>query len=265
MQVIPIKTDIINPSDKLLDKFFEFVQKQGEKLLSGDILVISSKVLALTQGRIVDLSQVIPSETAKNLAKETYDRTMTEDPRFTQLVMDEADKVLPGNLHLTIKENVLIPAAGIDRSNIPEGFVIPWPKNPQASTDQIREDLLEMAGITDRKLGVVLSDSHCQPLRKGVIGLAIAWSGFEGVEDIRGEPDLYGKPLKVTQKANADNISSAAHLVMGEGNDCVPFVIVRNLDLKFTEEKQNNLDNFFPPGFCIFSGIYSDEFKQIIQ
>lgn len=297
MQVIGLKSRIVEVGDSLVAVFKEALRNAGEHLQSDDVVVISSKVVAICEGRVVNLDDVEPSETAKQLAKETYDRTEIEDPRFTELVLREADNVLPGPLHLTINEKILIPAAGIDRSNIPEGKVVLWPENLQQSADTIRAELMssdliageafssgvsgdgvfgegvsgEVSSKVDQQspskqnLGIIVADSHCQPMRKGVIGIALSWSGFEGVEDVRGEPDLYGKKLQVTQKAVADNLACAASVVMGEGNDCIPFVIVRGAKVLFTEEQQNCHDNFFPPKTCIFSGIYSNKFKNIVE
>ncbi len=261
MQIIPIKSRIIEEGDDLLAVFQESLEQARGELKDGDVVVVSSKVVAICEGRVVNLAEVEPSERAIELAKETYDRTEIEDPRFTELVLREAEHVLPGALHLTINERVLIPAAGIDRSNIPEGKVVLWPLEPQRSADLWREAL---KGDSYKNLGVIVADSHCQPMRKGVIGIALSWSGFEGIEDVRGEPDIYGKKLQVTQKAVADNLTCAATAVMGEGNDCVPFVIIREAPVKFTDELQDNRDNFFPPQTCIFSGIYSDEFKKVV-
>ncbi len=262
MQVIPIKSRIIEEGDDLIEVFEESLKNAGEKIEKDDVLVVSSKVVAICEGRVVELDDVVVSEEAESLAKETYDRTMIEDPRFTELVVRESEYVLPGPLHLSINQGVLIPAAGIDRSNVGAGKVVLWPEDVQKSADEICGELVDVAG---GRVGVVVADSHCQPMRKGVIGIGLSWSGFEGVEDVRGEPDLYGKKLAVTQKAVADNLACAASVVMGEGAESTPFVIIRGAPVKWTEEQQKSSENFFPPQTCIFSGIYTDEFKKIME
>jgi len=274
MEIIGLKSKLIESGDDLMEIFIDSLESAGEKVKDGDIVVVSSKIVALSEGRLIDLNNIKPSDEAIKLAKETYDRTIIEDPRFTELVMREADYILPGKLHLTLTDNILIPAAGIDRSNVPKEKVVLWPEDSQRSADNLRHEMLSRIGRQENleentngniNLGVIVADSHCQPMRKGVIGIALAWSGFEGIEDVRGELDLYGKKLSVTQKGVADNLSCAATAVMGEGNDSIPFVIIRDANVKFTDKQQNNLDNFFPPSHCIFEGIYSNEVKDLVK
>lgn len=109
-----------------------------------------------------------------------------------------------------------------------------------------------------RKLGILLSDSHCQPLRLGTSGIAIGWDGFEGVEDIRGSKDLFGKKMKYTQIAVADCIASAANLLMGESDASIPFVIIRDLKVKWTDKKASAKDYFISPKECIYRSFYNE-------
>ena len=102
-------------------------------------------------------------------------------------------------------------------------------------------------------------DSHCQPLRTGVVGIALGWAGIEGVEDERGEKDLYGKELHVTQKNSADQLASAASLMMGEGNESIPFVLIKKAPIKFTNKKFDQGSYSFPINDDLFAGIYNDK------
>jgi len=207
----------------------------GESLKDQDIIVITSKVVAYSQG----LLRQIPSREA-----------------FRDLVKQEADKVLEeGDMVLTMKNKVLIPNAGIDNSNTPEGNVILWPKDPFGYAREIRQSLMNQFGVTD--LGVVISDSHCQPLRMGTSGIAIGWAGFEGVEDVIGSEDLFGRKMKYTKIASADNLASAANLEMGETDASVPYVLVRNAKVIFSDKDFSEDDYFIHPEDCIYRGLYN--------
>lgn len=254
MQLIPITTSIIKNVDNLFEVVLTGLKKNEVKVVEGDILVISSKILALTQGRIIELKRIKPSARAKALNKTQYGLAR-EDERFVQLVLDEADAVLPGKMLLTLKDGILIPSAGIDRSNAPEGFAILWPEDPWNVAQKLLRSFC--AHFHLKKLGVIICDSHCTPLRLGVTGIAIAWAGFFGIEDARGTKDIFGKKLKVTQKAVADNLSSAALVLMGEAAEKTPFVLIKNAPVKFTDKMQKRSEVYFDPENCLFRGIYN--------
>ena len=204
---------------------------------SGDILVIASKVLAYSQGRL----EAFESE---------------ED--FRNLVERESDKVLEkGEMVLTMKNKVLIPNAGIDRSNVPDGQAVLWPEKPFESAEEIRKTLMKEFGL--KKLGIVISDSHCQPLRMGTSGIAIGWAGIEGVHDERGAQDLFGRPMKYTKIAVADNLASAANLEMGETDASVPFVLIRDAKVTYSEKPACAEDYFISPEECLYRGLYNEK------
>ena len=204
-------------------------------LESGDVLVIASKVLAYSQGLL-----------------KRYD----SEGAFRNLVKKEADKVLEeGEMVLTIKNKVLIPNAGIDRSNVPEGEAVLWPSQPFESAEKIRQNLMKAFNISE--LGIVISDSHCQPLRMGTSGIAIGWAGIEGVYDERGSKDLYGREMVYTKIAVADNLASAANLEMGETDASVPFVLIRDAKVVFTDQPASEDSYFISPEECIYRGLYS--------
>ena len=174
---------------------------------------------------------------------------------FRKLIRSEADRVLEeGVMVLTIKNKVLIPNAGIDRSNVPGGMAVLWPHDPFGAAENIRKDLMKKYGL--RRLGIVISDSHCQPLRMGTSGIAIGWAGIDGVRDDRGAKDLFGKKMVYTQVAVADNLASTANLEMGETNASVPFVIVRGAKVNFTSKKASADNYFISPEECIYRGLY---------
>lgn len=263
MNLRPIKTEILKNHFDLLETIKSYIKKNGEKIKNGDILVISSKIIALSQGRIVDLASVKPSPVAQKMKRSRYG-IQKEDPRVTELVLREADVVVPGSMLLTLKDNIFIASAGIDASNAPKDHVILWPKDPWKTAKTIWSSFKKTFGL--KKFGVIIADSHCTPLRWGVSGVALSWAGFEGVEDARGQKDIFGKPLVVTRKAVADNITSAALILMGEGNEKIPMVLAHDIPAKFTNRVQGRKrEIFIDPRDCLFNGIYSKDFLKKIQ
>lgn len=261
MEIYGIKSHILKPRFDLIESLSTVLAKNRKGLAEKDILVISSKILAIAQGRILDLKSIRVSKQAKVLRITRYGRGK-EDPRITEIVLREADAVFPGSMLLTLKDSVLIPLAGIDLSNAEKGKAILWPENPWQTARIVWKKLKKRFHL--KKIGVVISDSHCQPLRWGVTGLALAWAGFLGIEDARGQKDIYGKPLRVTKKAVADNLASAALVLMGEGGEKIPFVLIRNAPVKFTNRTQSKKEIFIKPKDCLFNGIYSGKFKKML-
>jgi len=157
-----------------------------------------------------------------------------------EVVLREAEKVyggIPGAL-LTLKNNVLIPNAGVDHKNAPRGYAVLWPEKPHESAEKIRNEIFKKTG---KYVGVLIIDSRVTPLRMGTTGVAIGMAGFDPIRDCRADKDLYGNPLLITKHALADDLASAAHLIMGEVNELIPAVLARNVPADFSEEI--NLDS----------------------
>ena len=257
MRLFSIKTPTIQKNDNLVEILISSIKEQKLKPKDGDILVISSKVVALTEGRIVNYKTVKPSERAESLAKQ-YEL----EPGFVQLVLQEADKVFEGVKHaiLTMKNNMFIANAGVDRSNAPEDHAILWPNNPSLSADNIRREFKKRLNIS---IGVIISDSHCSPLRTGTTGFALATSGFDAVIDERGKPDLFGKKMRITQRPVADGLASAAVVVMGETNERIPAILIRGVPIELTDQPSKS-STYFPPNECLFSSVYNENIKKSI-
>ncbi len=262
MELIPLKSPLIKANQDLTKILLGLLDKQEIELQEKDVLVISSKVVALSEGRIVNLSDVEITDEVKQVKDAKYVENLgKKGDAFKQLVLNEADQFLDGeNVYLTLKDKILIPHAGIDLSNTPEGTAIFWPENSFDSAEKLRTFFLKKFKL--KELGIVIIDSHCQPLRAGVVGIALGWSGIEGVEDARGEKDLYGKELRVTQKNSADQLASAASLLMGEGGESVPFVLVKKAPVKFANKKFDQNLYFFPIKEDLFAGIYNAKLKD---
>lgn len=225
MQFIPIKTRVLNPPK---DDLYKVLDESIASLEEGDIILITSKVLSIHQGQCVLRTEAISKD---------------------ELIMREADEYIPrnkcpaGNVILTIKQNTLIPSSGIDESNA-NGYFILWPKNINESAKEIAEYIKSRHAV--KNLAVIITDSHTLPLRYGVTGIAIGFWGLVPLRDYRGKKDIFGRVLAITQTNIVDSIAAASSVIMGEGNEQVPIVIVRGAPgIQFTNE--NKYQDFIIP------------------
>lgn len=220
MQFLQIKTRKLRPPK---DDLFSAMLKSLPKLRNGDMVFITSKVLAIHQGRCVKIN---PGDSAQK----------------SRLVRREAEKLLPSAKNaphpftLTIKNHTLIPSAGIDESNA-DGYYILWPSRIQAAAKQIWHYLKTKYKLG--KIGVIITDSHTTPLRWGTQGICIGFYGFEPVEDCRGKQDIFGHKLKYTQKNIVDPLAAMAVLKMGEAGEQTPLLVLRDANfVKFTDKNR---------------------------
>lgn len=221
---IPVGVDRMEGSFDLSRVVIDAVKRVGEEFRVGDIVAVSSKFVSMSRGRMVKLSDVVISEEAERLADK-----LSMDRGVAQLVLEEADSILGGvpGFALTLKDGVVAPNAGIDRSNAPSGYVMLYPKDPFKEAEDLRRSIFEETG---RRVGVVLTDSRLMPLRLGTTGIALSAAGFEPLKDERGRKDLFGNVLRVTRRALADQIASGVQLLMGEADEGFPIVLVRALN-----------------------------------
>jgi len=176
---------------------------------------------------------------------------------FEKLRKAEAERVLGrGPMAMTLKNKMFIPNAGIDFSNAPDGKIVLWPRDPFASARLLR------SALRLKRFGVLIVDSGLRPLRRGTSGVAIGWAGFEGIKDLRGSEDLFGKKMKYSQVSLADNLASAGELVMGSSDASVPFVIARDVDVRFTTKKFSAKDYWMPAKKCLFGGSFPARFLR---
>jgi len=219
----------------------------GARLRDGDILVISSKFVAVSEGRVARLSSVRAGRRAKQLAAGNR-----MDERICELVLRESDEVVGGipGFVLASKDGLLTPNAGIDKSNVRHGSVVLYPRRPELSAWRVREALKFSRGVS---VGVVICDSRLSPTRRGTTGVAVASSGVEAVLDMRGRKDLFGNVLKVTSQGVADDLSSAAEILMGESDEGTPMVLVRGLGRRFLRNTEYGGKRFsIPMDECVF-------------
>jgi coenzyme F420-0:L-glutamate ligase/homotetrameric cytidine deaminase len=262
LEVLGIKTDLISVGDDMVEALQMGMKRANLCLEDGDIIVISESALATTEGRVTNLDEVSPSSLAIDLAAR-----YSKDPREMELILRESDEIVGGipGVVLTLKGGFLYPNAGIDHSNAPPGFVVLFPANPNRSAFEIRRRM-----SCGKKIGVIIGDSRTHPLRLGCVGVALGCDGIEPVEDARGQKDLYGRELLITRKAVADNIVSAAQIVMGEGDEGVPAAIVRGSPVPITDVSCEIPK--IPPHECMYIGAlragphpYTGKYDELIE
>lgn len=208
MRIHPIKTRLLHPPK---DDLLNAIQQAISKLPEQSILAITSKVVSIGQGRCVSRDDVADKDA---------------------LIIQEADKYLPRDsvpqkwiLH-TIKHNIFIPTAGIDASN-GDGYYILWPTDPMREARTIWTWLRKTYKV--KNIGVVITDSHSVPLRRGTVGIALAYYGFNPLRDYRRAKDLFNRPFRATQANLTDGIAAAAVLAMGEGSECTPLTLITDI------------------------------------
>jgi coenzyme F420-0:L-glutamate ligase len=251
MQLFSLKLPIIRKDDPLLDIVISNIKNYDKDLKNGDIVVISEKVVATSQGRVVNLSEVKNiSERAKELAGK-YDM----DERFVELILKEATMILGGMQHVILAKvnDFLIANAGIDQSNAGPENVVLLPLNLREIVWDYWKELKNEFNL--KELGIIIADSRVQPLRVGTIGIAIATAGFEPVEDCIGREDLFKRPLEITKRAIADDLASAAQFLLGEADEQTPIVIIRGAEIEFTDDPQTNTE--MAPEECLYMNIFS--------
>ncbi len=187
-----------------------------------DILCIASTIYSKAKGYTKPLSAITPSERAVRLGN-----LNGEDPRFVQAVLDASTDIIlehPFILSELAFGHIGV-RAGVDQSNIEDGMIIFLPSDPMKAADEVRADIRAIAGA---ETGVIITDTCGRSFRRGQTGNAIGWSGFPAIRDFRGDTDLFGHVLKITEEAVVDEIAGFANFVMGESNNGVPAVVFRN-------------------------------------
>lgn len=210
LSILPIQTSLYSPSENLSTFLVRHLQRHS---LENKILAITSKIVSLAEGRTVSKTKISKED----------------------LIRQEADLYLgPGNhgIELTITQGLLIPSAGIDESNSADGDYILFPQDPYASAKKIWESLTQQFQL--KNLGIIITDSHSMPLRKGVTGIGLSHWGFKAVRSLVGQSDLYQKPLKFTSVDILDALATAAVFTMGEADDRCPLALIDGAKVEFT-------------------------------
>ena len=246
-RIYGLQTGIITIGDSIAEHVVAAAGKTCNGFKDGDILVLAETAVATAEGNVIALSTIAPSDQAQELAARYQ-----MDPRTVEVVLRESDSIvggIPGFL-LCMKHGTLLPNAGVDASNAPLGCVTPLPENPDHSAHTIRHAIEDKTGA---RIGVIIADSRTHAMRRGCSGVAIGNAGITSVIDDRGRNDLFGRKLEVTHRAVADNIASAAELVMGEADECIPAAIIRGLGMPIGD--QNGIESIAAEE-CLFMGVF---------
>lgn len=229
----------VQPGDDLAAIVQDGLRRNGLQARDGDVLVLAQKIVSKAEGRSVELDSVQPSPRALELAQ-----VVKKDARLVELVLSESTDILraiPNVLIVRHRCGYVMANAGIDHSNVDAGAgdrVLLLPVDSDASAAALREKLNAALGC---EIGVVISDSFGRPWRNGVVNVALGSAGLPALIDRRGEQDMYGRTLEVTQVAFADAIAAAAGLAMGEGAEGTPLVLVRGLAWQAPERNAQSL------------------------
>ena len=221
LEIIPV---VINKEIKKGDDLAKIFTSSYKGLLDGDIIVVSQKIISKQEGRLVELADVIPSILAVGIATE-YEK----DPRLMEVILSETKRIIRMENRIIIAETrhgFICANAGVDESNLPQGFVAMLPENPDASASNFHSSLQEMTG---KKIAILVSDTFGRPFREGQTNCAIGVAGMKPINDYAGTKDAFGRTLRTTAIAEADELCGAAELVMKKTESC-PFVIIRNFD-----------------------------------
>jgi coenzyme F420-0:L-glutamate ligase/coenzyme F420-1:gamma-L-glutamate ligase len=212
----------VRPGDDLAPLVLEAARAQGTPIASGDVVVVTQKIVSKAEGRVVALAEVVPSPEALRLARE-HDK----DPRLMEVVLRESRRIVRAERGVIITETrhgFVCANAGVDSSNVAgEGYVALLPEDPDRSAEALRRRFHELAGV---EVAVVISDTFGRPWREGHVNVAVGVAGMSPFLDYVGQTDPYGYTLRVSTMAVADELAAAAELVMGKLSR-VPVALVR--------------------------------------
>jgi coenzyme F420-0:L-glutamate ligase / coenzyme F420-1:gamma-L-glutamate ligase len=238
----------VQSGDDLAGFTMAALNRVGLQLRPDDVLVFAQKIVSKAEGRRIDLASIAPSPKALELA-----RTVQKDPRLVELVLRESRRIVRVARDVLIVEHrlgLIMANAGIDQSNVAgpdRDCALLLPEDPDASAMRLRERLGTLSGCEP---GIIISDSFGRPWRLGTVGVAIGCAGVAATLDLRGQMDLFGRPLRVTVVAHADEIASAASLLMGQASEARPVILVRGLGARASHQPASAL--LRPPGEDLF-------------
>jgi len=224
IQVLPVKgLPMIKNGDNLAQVICRAAENQGTLLQDGDVIVVTHVFVSKAEGQVYNLDEIVPSEFAKAIAKR-----LDKDPALVEVILQESRAIRRmgrGRLIAETKHGFVCANAGVDQSNVSGGRIVAaLPKNPDRSARNIRKGIKKLIG---KDVAVIISDTHGRPFRMGEINIAIGVAGINPIRDRRGETDLFGYVMRVKQTAIADELASAAELVIGQTSEGIPVAIVR--------------------------------------
>ena len=222
---------LITEGDNLAELICNAAEKQNTPIQEKDVVVITHVAVSKAEGRVVNLDEVAPSERAKEIARKTG-----KEPALVEVILSESKEIVRMRLNSLItetKKGMVCANAGVDRSNVAgERNIVLLPENADASAQKIRQKIKRLTGCD---VAVIVSDTQGRPFRMGEINVAIGVAGIKPIRDRRGEKDLFGYVLRIKQTAVADELASAAELVIGQANEGIPVAIIRGYKYQATE------------------------------
>ena len=253
LTVIPLTSKKKDGKFSFFDELKKNFRKNRFMVKNGDVIVISSKFVSISQGRVLEIDNTKICEKAKEISKE-----FNSSEEFMEIVFRESDKILGGvaGFVMSSTDGILAPNAGIDKSNSKGTKIILYPNEPYKFAEELKRKIFLEFNL---HVGVIIVDSRLMPARIGTTGVTIACAGLEPTEDLRGEKDLDGNPLKVTFQATADNFASIANHKMGEGDDLHPIAIVRDSGCKLTDRKIIPEEMIIPYEQCVYIRSFSNK------
>ena len=227
VQVLPVEgLPLIKKGDDLAQLISTAAQKQGIPLMNNDVIVVTHVAVSKAEGCVYNLDDIVPSRFAENIAKR-----LDKDPALVEVILRESRairRMSEGRLIAETHHGFVCANAGVDQSNVTGGRIVaPLPKNPDRSARAIRKGIQKLTG---KNVAVIISDTHGRPFRMGEINIAVGVAGINPIRDRRGETDLFGYVLHVKQTAIADELASAAELVIGQAKEGIPAAIIRGYD-----------------------------------
>ena len=228
----------IQPGDDLPALIMNALAQDEISVEDGDIFVIAQKIVSKSEGRLVNLSTVIPSPKALELAEQIEKR-----PELVELILQESNEVLrtrPGIIIVEHKSGFVCANAGIDHSNVrgpwgePEDWVLLLPEDADYSARVLRGGLERLSG---KRIGVLIIDSHGRAWRNGIVGTSIGLAGMPALVDMRGKPDRFNYSLRVTLIAAADELAAGASLMMGQAAEGTPVILARGFPYELAEDR----------------------------
>jgi coenzyme F420-0:L-glutamate ligase/coenzyme F420-1:gamma-L-glutamate ligase len=219
----------VKAGDDLAEMIVNCLAAAGLSLQTHDTVILAQKIVSKAEGRFVDLATVTPSRRAAALAL-----AVEKDARLVEVILSESQRVVRSAKDVLIVEHrlgLVMANAGVDQSNVaqPGGpeLAMLLPRDPDASAARLKSELARRSGC---EVAVVINDSFGRPWRLGTVGVAIGCAGLPALRDLRGDPDLFGRALRVTVVAYADEIAAAASLLMGQADEARPVIILRGLE-----------------------------------
>lgn len=234
---------LVKAGDNIAEIIKETIKSQEYDLCDGDIILIAETLISKAEGNIIKLDKIEPSKKAIEVAE-----VCKKDPKLVEVILQNSNEIVevgPNFIVTETKHGFVCANAAIDESNVEDGLATPVPQNPDKSAKEIREFLEDEF---NKDLAVIVTDTQGRAFRVGAIGTAIGCSGINPLWVRIGEKDLYGRELETTEIATADELASAASLIMGQADEGLPVVIISGFGaFNQLRDKDSNIKSLLRP------------------